>query len=82
MDQGMIRTRVFIADARDDVREALTALLDTTDDFEVVGEAASTFEAAARVESLCPDIVVLDPDGRSDEDALARLAACPLRLVL
>jgi DNA-binding NarL/FixJ family response regulator len=82
MDQGTIRTRVLIADARNDVREALSALLDTTDDFVVIGEAASMREAAAGAETLCPDIVVLDPDGRYDEDALARLAACPVRLVL
>src|SRR5437870_2381216 len=68
------RTRVLIADARQDVREALTALLDATDEFEVVAEATSTREAVDLIRDLTPDIVLLDPCGRYDEEALARLA--------
>src|SRR4051812_10742979 len=79
---GNERTTVLVADARPDVREALSALLDATDEFEVVGEASSTHEAADQAATLAPQIVVLDPNGRYDEDALARLVSRPLALIL
>ncbi len=75
------RTRVLIADARGDVREALAALLDTTDDFEVVGQACSMDEAARCCPELQPDIVVADPNGEYD-DTLGMLATGPRRLIL
>ncbi len=75
------RTRVLIADAREDVREALAALLDSTDEFEVVGQACSMDEAARCCPELNPDLVVADPNGEYD-DTLGMLATGPRRLVL
>lgn len=77
-----IRTRVLIVDARRDVREALTALLDACGDFEVVGECCAAADATGFAATLAPDIVVLDPDGRFDHDALVELAARPGSLVI
>jgi DNA-binding NarL/FixJ family response regulator len=54
------RQRVLVVDDAANLRELLTLLLETEDDFEVVGTAANgaqALEAAARLE---PDIVLLD----------------------
>jgi DNA-binding NarL/FixJ family response regulator len=42
------------------VRQALRALLEAEPDFSIVGEAADGLEAIQLVESLEPDVVVLD----------------------
>lgn len=78
----MMRTKVLIVDARRDVREALSALLDACGDFEVVGECGDAADATGFAATLQPDIVVLDPDGRFDHDALVALAARPGSLVI
>jgi two-component system, NarL family, response regulator LiaR len=44
------------------VRDGLNAVLETQPDFEVVGEAGDGQEAVAQVESLRPDVVLLDLD--------------------
>ena len=76
------RRRVLIADARRDVREALTMLLDATDDFQVVREAGSARDAAGCADALVPDIILLDPAGAYDCDLLDRLARATGLLVL
>jgi DNA-binding NarL/FixJ family response regulator len=84
-DTGMTtnagRVRVLIADARADVREALAALLEATDDFEVIGEAASPEEAAARAPALRPDVILVDPCGEY-HGALPQLARDTKTLVI
>lgn len=75
------RVRVLIADARADVREALAALLEATDDFEVIGEVASPEEAAARAPVLRPDVILVDPCGEY-HGALAQLARDTKTLVI
>ena len=52
--------RVLLVDDHALVRGGLRAVLDTTDDCEVVGEAATGEEAVDRAEALRPDVVVMD----------------------
>jgi len=56
----MAKIRVLIADDHAILREGLRALLSTTDDIEVVGEAADGREAIERVRALRPDVVLMD----------------------
>jgi signal transduction histidine kinase len=67
MDPGILRTatpgrgrpRVMVVDDNAGFRESLLALLDTGD-LEVVGEARSGEEALSIVETLSPDVVLMD----------------------
>jgi DNA-binding NarL/FixJ family response regulator len=62
--------RVFLLDDHEIVRTGLRALLETTDDLEVVGEAGTVAEALARIPALQPDVAILDvrlPDGSGVE---------------
>ncbi len=52
--------RVLIADDHHLVRAGIRALLEKTDDIEVVGEAADGLEAVEMVSKLHPQIVVMD----------------------
>lgn len=52
--------RVIIADDHHLVRQGIRALLDKSDDIQVVGEAANGLEAIALTEELAPDLVVMD----------------------
>ena len=58
--------RVFILDDHELVRRGLTDLLTTTDDFVIVGEAATAADALHRIPAAAPDVALLDarlPDG-------------------
>lgn len=55
-----IPIRVLLADDHDVVRLGLRALLDSSPDIEVVGEAFDGGHALALVDSLKPDIVIMD----------------------
>ncbi|MEE8471179.1 MAG: response regulator transcription factor [Dehalococcoidia bacterium] len=60
--------RVIVADDEPEFREWLRALLDSSEDFQVVGEASSGTEAVRIIPSLTPDLVIADmympePDG-------------------
>lgn len=60
--------RVIVADDEPEFREWLRALLDSSEDFQVVGEASSGREAVSIIPSLTPDVVIADmympePDG-------------------
>jgi len=54
------RDRVLVVDDAANLRELLTLLLDTEDDFEVIGTASDGEQAIVVAESLSPDIVLLD----------------------
>jgi RNA polymerase sigma factor (sigma-70 family) len=53
-------TRIILADDHALVREGIRALLDRSPDVEVLGEASDGLEALALVESLKPDILLVD----------------------
>jgi DNA-binding NarL/FixJ family response regulator len=57
---GSRRDRVLVVDDAANLRELLTLLLDTEDDFEVIGTASDGEQALVVAESLMPDIVLLD----------------------
>jgi two-component system, NarL family, response regulator NreC len=70
--------RVIIADDHHLVRQGLIALLNDADDIDVIGEAATGDEAVSLVESLKPDVVVMDVsmprlDGRQATDRIKAL---------
>lgn len=60
MSPNAKRDRVLVVDDAANLRELLTLLLDTEDDFEVIGTASDGEQAVAVAESLLPDIVLLD----------------------
>ena len=52
--------RTVVADDHPIVRQGIAALLATTDDFVVVGQASDGSEAVALADSLEPDLIVMD----------------------
>ena len=56
----MTAIRVVIAEDQPMVRAGFRALLDSRDDIEVVGEAATGAEALAQIRAQHPDVVVMD----------------------
>jgi len=54
------KTRIFLADDHETVREGLKLLLNAQSDMEVVGEASDGAAALRSVGQLKPDIIVLD----------------------
>ncbi|MBI3328661.1 MAG: response regulator transcription factor [Nitrospinae bacterium] len=52
--------RIVIADDHHLVRQGIRALIEKTDDMQVVGEAANGQEAVRLAERLAPDVLVLD----------------------
>ena len=62
--------RVFLVDDHEVVRQGVRALIDASDDLEVVGEADSVETGLARVIAVQPHVAVLDvrlPDGNGVE---------------
>ena len=61
---------VFLLDDHEVVRTGLRALLESTDDIKVVGEAGTVAEALARIPPTKPNVAILDvrlPDGSGIE---------------
>jgi two-component system response regulator DevR len=69
------KLRIVLVDDHEVVRLGLRALLERQPDLTVVGEAESASEAVRAVESLAPDVVVLDIrlPGRSGVEACAEI---------
>lgn len=59
-ENGMLKTRIVIADDHAILRESLSLLLGTQIDFEVEGSAANGQEALQMVQQHRPDVLVLD----------------------
>ncbi|MDJ0770315.1 MAG: response regulator transcription factor [Ilumatobacter sp.] len=60
----------FLMDDHEVVRQGVRALLESTGEIEVVGEAAGAAEALARIPAVKPDVAILDvriPDGNGIE---------------
>ena len=55
-----VTIRVFLLDDHEFVREGIRSLLESDDDIEVVGEAATAAEALARIPLAKPDVAILD----------------------
>jgi len=55
-----VSIRILIADDHDVVREGVRAILKKRPDWEICGEAANGQEAVSQIESLRPDVVILD----------------------
>ncbi len=80
-----MNTRIFLVDDHEIVRRGLRELLESVDDFEVVGEAGTAAEARRRIPAVRPDVAVFDvqlPDGsgidvcrdvRSEDPSIAAL---------
>ena len=60
MDKSSIPIRIIIADDHAIFRDGLRRLLATQEDFQVIGEASDGKEALALLESLKPDVLLLD----------------------
>ena len=53
-----VRVRVFLLDDHDLVREGIRMLLESDDDIEVVGEAATAGQALTRIPLAKPDVAI------------------------
>jgi DNA-binding NarL/FixJ family response regulator len=72
--------RILVADDHPIVRGGIVALLESADDIEVIGQAATGREAVTLALSLKPDLVLMDlrmPDLNGDEATAAIVAADP-----
>ncbi|RFU82414.1 DNA-binding response regulator [Streptomyces triticagri] len=79
--------RVVLADDERMVRTALRAILESENEFEVAGEAATGAEAVAVVRELLPDVVLMDVrmpevDGIRATEQILRTVAEPPRIVV
>jgi len=75
-----MKTTVLIADDHAIVREGIRSLLETTDDFQVVGEACDGQQAVEQAMACAPAIVLLDlmMPGASGASVISRLTKqCP-----
>jgi DNA-binding NarL/FixJ family response regulator len=75
MKPGM--TRILLADDNPAIRSALTLLLETRLNVQIVGEAESTEALLPVITRLQPDLVILDWElvGRPEKDLVAQLRA-------
>lgn len=54
------KTRIFLADDHAILREGLRYILETTDEYKVVGESGDGYNALNKIKELIPDIAVVD----------------------
>ena len=76
---------ILLADDQPEVRRALTILLERQPGLIVAGEAVDADDLLAQVETICPDMVLLDWElpGLAGTDLLSALrAVCPGLLVI
>jgi len=76
---------VFLADDHAVVRDGLRLLLETQPDIEVVGDAADGRDALAKIQQLCPDIVLLDiamPELNGIDTAHQITQVCPVTKII
>ena len=83
----MVTTRVLVVDDDALVRAGLRMILSSSDEMEVVGEAADGADAVATAQAHRPDVVLMDirmpgMDGIAATSALRRLASPPHVIVL
>ena len=83
----MVKVRVLLVDDDALVRAGLRMILSSSEEMEVVGEAADGADAVAAVRAHRPDVVLMDirmpgMDGIAATAALRRLAAPPHVIVL
>lgn len=83
----MVKIRVLLVDDDALVRAGLRMILSSSDEIEVVGEAADGADAVARAQACRPDVVLMDirmpgMDGITATSALRRLAIPPNVIVL
>jgi len=78
-----VTVRVLIVDDQPPFRVAAKLVFDLLDDFEVVGEATSGEEALEHIDSLVPDLVLVDINlpGMNGVEATRRLVAARRELV-
>lgn len=79
--------RVLVVDDQAPFRAAMTAVVESTDGFEVVGEAASGEDSVVACQALQPDLVLMDLnlpgiDGLEATRQLRALPASPVVLLL
>lgn len=77
--------RVLLADDHAVVRDGLRFLLDAQPDIQVIGDAENGREAVSQVESICPDVVVMDigmPDLNGIEATRMITDHCPKTQVI
>src|SRR5918999_391919 len=59
-DADQTKMRLLLIDDHESIRKSLRQLIELKKDFQVVGEGANGTEAIERVDSLAPDIVLMD----------------------
>jgi DNA-binding NarL/FixJ family response regulator len=60
IQESLMPVRILIADDHDVVREGVRAILQKRADWEIIGEAANGQDAVTQIETLKPDVVILD----------------------
>jgi DNA-binding NarL/FixJ family response regulator len=76
----MNSVRLLLIDDHQVVRQGLRSMLESDPEFQVVGEGASARDALSLVQSLQPDVVLLDlqlPGGGGADLCLHLIQACP-----
>lgn len=68
------RIKVLIVDEYANVRQGLSALLQTAPDMVVVGEAGNGAAAVQKTRVLCPDVIIMDLI-RPDHEGIAAIGA-------
>jgi DNA-binding NarL/FixJ family response regulator len=79
--------RIVVADDHHLVRQGICALLEKVDDIQIVGQAATGLEAVELVQTMSPDIVVMDVamprlDGRQATEQIRELNTAVAVIIL